>query len=47
MDGTSNQVADCLSRYYELDYPDDEHPDHKFVSADAKLDPDAKLLPVQ
>ena len=47
VDSTSNWVADCLSCYYESDYPDDEHPDHEFVSADAKLDPDAELLPVQ
>src|SRR6266481_7597117 len=47
VDGTSNRVADCLSRYYESDYPDDKHPDHEFVSADARLDPDAELLPVQ
>ena len=47
MDGTDNQVADCLSRYYEADGPDDHHPDHDFVSADAKLDPDGELLPVQ
>ncbi len=47
VDGTSNRVADCLSRYYESDYLDDEHPDHEFMSADAKLDPDAELLPVQ
>ena len=47
VDGTSNQVVDFLSHYYELDYLDDEHPNHKFVSANAKLDPDAELLPVQ
>src|SRR6266481_4644437 len=47
VDGTSNRVADCLSHYYESDYPDDKHPDHEFVSADARLDLDAELLPVQ
>src|SRR6266481_2714451 len=47
VDGTLNQVADCLSRYYESDYPDDEHPNHKFMSADTRLDLDAELLPVQ
>ena len=47
MDGTDNQVADCLSRYYEANGPEDHHPDHDFVSADAKLDPDGELLPVQ
>ena len=47
MDGTTNRVADCLSRYYEADWPDETHPAHEFVSADAKLDPEAKLLPVR
>ena len=46
MDGTTDQVADCLSRYYETDGPGDKHPDHKFVSTDAWLDPDGELLPV-
>ena len=36
-----------MSRYYEADGPEDHHPDHDFVSADAKLDPDRELLPVQ
>ena len=47
MDGTDNRVADCLSHYYEADGPEDHHPDHDFVSADTKLDPDGELLPVQ
>jgi len=47
VDGTTNRVADCLSRYYEADKPDEIHPDHEFVSADTKLDPDAKLLPIE
>ena len=47
MDGTDNRVADCLSRYYEAGGPEDHHPDHDFVSADAKLDPDGELLPIQ
>ena len=42
-----NHVADCLSWYYENDGPDDHHPDHDFVSADMKLDPDGELIPVQ
>ena len=37
---------DCLSRYYEADGPEDHHPDHDFMSADAKIDPNG-LLPVQ
>ena len=47
MDGTNNQVADCLSGYYEADGPEDHHPDHDFGSADAKLDPNRDLLPIQ
>ena len=47
MDGTDNRVADCFSRYYKADGPEDHHPDHDFVSADAKLDPDGELLPIQ
>ena len=43
----TNRVADCLSRYYETDRPDETHLAHEFVSADAKLDPEAELLPVQ
>ena len=40
-------VVDCLSWYYESDGPDDHHPDHDFVSADMKLNPDGELIPVQ
>ena len=47
MDGDTNQVADCLSWYYESNGPDDHHPDHNFMSADVKLDPDRELIPVQ
>ena len=47
MDGDTNQVADCLSRYYESDSPDDHHLDHNFVSTDAKLNPEGELIPVQ
>ena len=42
-----NHVADCLSRYYKSDGPDDQHPDHDFMSADAKLNPNGELIPVQ
>ena len=42
----TNRVADCLSHYYETNWPDETHPAHEFVSADAKLDPEAELLPV-
>ena len=47
MDGDTNRVADCLSWYYESDGPDDHHPDHDFMSADAKLDPNRELIAVQ
>ena len=47
MDGDTNCVADCLSWYYENDAPDDHHLDHDFMSADAKLDLDRELIPVQ
>ena len=47
MDGTDNRVVDCLSHYYEADDPEDHHPDHDFVSADVKLNPDGELLPIQ
>ena len=46
VDGTTNRVADCLSHYYETDWLDETHPAHEFVSVDAKLDPEAELLPV-
>ena len=36
-----------MFHYYEADGPEDHHPDHDFVSADTKLDPDGELLPVQ
>ena len=36
-----------MSRYYKADGPEDHHPDHDFVSADVKLDPDGELLPIQ
>ena len=47
VDGDTNRVADCLSRYYENDSPDDFHLDHDFMSANAKLDPDGELIPLQ
>ena len=47
VDGTTNRVVDCLSCYYETDGPEDKHLGHEFVSADAQLNPDGELLPVQ
>ena len=47
VDGTRNQVADSLSRYYEYDTIEDEYPNSKFIKADEILDPDGDLAPVQ
>ena len=47
VDGMTNRVADCLSHYYKTDWPDETHVAHEFVFADAKLNPEAELLPVQ
>src|SRR6266481_6712496 len=47
VDGVTNQVVDCLSRYYEANGPDDHHQEHEFVSADSQLNPDGELLPIQ
>ena len=47
VDGMTNRVADCLSRYYKANRPDETHLAHEFVSADVKLNPEAELLPVQ
>jgi len=47
VDGVTNRVADCLSRYYKTDGPEDNHPDHEFVSTDVWLDLDGELLPIQ
>ena len=47
VDGTRNQVADSLSRYYEYDTIEDEYLNSKFVKADEILDPDGDLAPVQ
>jgi hypothetical protein len=44
VDGIYNKVADCLSRYYENDTGDESHPEHIYVNADARLDPDGELL---
>ncbi len=44
VDGKTNRIANCLSHYYKTDGPEDVHPAHEFVSADAWLDPDGQLL---
>ena len=47
VDGTTNWVSDCLSCYYEANQPDETHLAHEFVTADVKLNPEAKLLPIR
>ena len=37
VDGTRNQVADNLSRYYEYDTIEDEYPNSEFVKVDKYL----------
>src|SRR6202041_3144998 len=43
--GTSNKVADSLSRYYQLDTDEDSHPSYDYVTVDAQLDPEGEDLP--
>ena len=43
--GQHNIVADCLSRYYSSDLPDEAHANHQYVSADLRLDPEGDDLP--
>src|ERR1700676_854218 len=43
--GTSNKVADSLSRYYQSDTDDDIHPMYNYVTADVQLDPEGEDLP--
>jgi RNase H-like domain found in reverse transcriptase/Reverse transcriptase (RNA-dependent DNA polymerase) len=45
VDGVDNKVANCLSCYYENNTGDESHPEHIYVNADARLDPDGELLP--
>jgi hypothetical protein len=40
VEGVKNKVADCLSRYYENNRPDEHHPPGAYVSGDYRLDPD-------
>ena len=47
VDGTQNQVADSLSRYYEYHTIEDEYPNSEFVKADEILNPDGDLAPIQ
>jgi len=43
--GTSNFVADSLSRYYQSDTDKDIHPTYDYVTADIQLDPEGEDLP--
>src|SRR6267154_1933885 len=43
--GIRNKVADSLSRYYQSDTWEDEHPPYDFVTADVQLDPEGEDLP--
>ena len=45
MKGSSNKVADSLSRYYQSDTEDNTHPTYDFVNADSQLDPEGEDLP--
>ena len=45
--GELNKVADCLSRYYENDTPQDVHQYNEYVRADAQIDPTREDLPPQ
>jgi Integrase zinc binding domain/RNase H-like domain found in reverse transcriptase len=45
VDGIDNKVADRLSRYYENNTGGESHPEHIYVNADARLNPDGELLP--
>src|ERR1700676_5050035 len=42
--GTSNKVADSLSRYYQSDTDDDIHSTYDYVTADVQLDPEGEDL---
>src|ERR1700722_17023577 len=43
--GTSNKVADSLSRYYQSDTDEDNHPTYDYVMVDVLLDPEGEDLP--
>jgi len=43
--GTSNKVADSLSRYYQSDTDEDNHPSYDYVTVDAQLDLEGEDLP--
>ena len=43
--GTSNKVADSLSRYYQSDMDEDIHLTYDYVTADIQLDLEGEDLP--
>ena len=43
--GSSNKVADSLSRYYQSDTDDDVCQTYDYVNADLALDPEGEDLP--
>src|ERR1700720_3297237 len=43
--GTSNKVANSLSRYYQSDTDEDNYPSYDYVTVDAQLDPEGEDLP--
>ena len=43
--GKINVVADCLSRYYKNDLPDETHDVSEYVNADVRIDPEGEDLP--
>ncbi|GBE77458.1 hypothetical protein SCP_0103330 [Sparassis crispa] len=45
VEGATNKVADCLSRYYENDNADEFAPIQDYVNADVHLDPEWDDLP--
>ena len=45
VDGVDNNVADCLSHYYENNTSEDNQSENTYVNADIRLDPAGELLP--
>src|ERR1700723_2402009 len=43
--GTSNKVADSLSRYYQSDTDEDNHPSYDYITVDTLLDQEGEDLP--
>ncbi|KAJ3832714.1 hypothetical protein F5878DRAFT_646539 [Lentinula raphanica] len=45
--GSTNRIADALSRYFESDAPGEVHPATDYVNADVRLDKEMDDLPAQ